>query len=71
MTTNNDKPTPSSAASAPSPAGGGGEPAGWAAVYDGQIKSCHRNRDTCVADAEHYQAIHPVYLGPAWRHQED
>lgn len=48
-----------------------GEPAGWAAVYDGQMKSCHRSRDTCVADAEHYQAIHPVYLGPAWRHQED
>ena len=49
----------------------GGEVKGWAAVYDGQIKSCHRSRETCVADAEHYQAIHPVYLGPAWRHQED
>lgn len=49
----------------------GGNVKGWAAVYDGQIKSCHRSRETCVADAEHYQAIHPVYLGPAWRHQED
>lgn len=44
---------------------------GWAAVYDGRIKSCHESRDECVAAAEHHQAIHPVYLGPAWRHQED
>jgi len=47
------------------------EPIGWAAVYDGELKGAHKSREDCLTAASHYSAIHPVYLGPAWRHQED
>lgn len=48
-----------------------GTAVGWAAVYDHDLKHVCRTREECLAVASNFQAIHPVHLGPAWRHQED